>query len=291
MNKKKLLIFGIPILFIGLAMALGVYFNSVKIDSNISEPLSSSSVSLDLSAYPGETKLETIDVRNAATVPLTVSLNWIEKSNIVLMDNSEGTCDNYPEPGWRDECEKRIVLEGMLLSDFESISWDANVIAGYAPHVDLKLSNGKSLTFEYATIDSDCNTPSTYPTGEINTFDDMGIVDDSAYAWESIPGACGDSAFDDQHLTLADWKIAYLGVTIDSIEVEVDNWISPSSSYLGNIKVNGDRIDSSLYGVLYSLGTENQVAQPGDNELEVSVIYATNSPVGELVGVIELSRE
>ena len=168
-----------------------------------------------------------------------------------LLDASAGSCDNYPNP----TCEKRIAVDGMPLSALETISWDANVIEGYAPHVDLKLDNGKSLTFEYATIDSDCNVPAMYPTGKINTFGDMGIVYDNAYAWESIPGACGVSAFDAQHKTLAEWKAKYPEANIVRIEVEVDNWIplndptmDEANSNVWNILVNGNPVEiSHLY--------------------------------------------
>jgi len=163
-----------------------------------------------------------------------------------LLDNSAGTCDNYPAEGWREECEKRVVLNApMALSDLDTISWSANVMDGYAPHVDVILDNGKSLTFEYATIDSDCNDPASYPTGEILTFDDMGIVDVNAYAWESLPGACGDAAFDAQHLTLAAWKSVYPTANIVRIDLEIDNWISASDSDVSSILINGNSVEAS----------------------------------------------
>ena len=164
-----------------------------------------------------------------------------------MLDNSEGTCDNYPAEGWREDCEKRISLDApMDLSSLTSISWNADISLGYAPHVDVILDNGKSLTFEYATIDSDCNAPSSYPTGEINTFGDMGSISDTSYAWTDLPGPCGDSDFDAQHLTLADWKTTYPTAKIVRFDVEIDNWISASNSSVGNILVNGNSVNDLI---------------------------------------------
>ena len=303
--NKKLLMFGLPILMIGLIFAGTVYFFSVSTTGTINEALSTLTTDLDFTAYPGEEVTDFIEVDNIASADLYVGLDWIEKSNIILMDKSEGTCDNYPDEGWRDECEMRIELnvDNMLLSEFKSISWDAKVLSGYAPHVDLILSNGKSLTFEYATIDADCNAPSTYPTGEIDTFDNMGIVNDDAYAWESLPGPCGDSTFEAQHNTLAEWKSQYFldAVTIDRIEIEVDNWMKSipghryngigASSHLGNIRIDGIRLDGQLYGVTYSVDESTQVASAdATTDIAVQVTYNEDSPIGEIKGTVILSR-
>lgn len=169
-----------------------------------------------------------------------------------LLDNSAGTCSGYPNEGWQQECEKRVGLKGMPLSALTSISWDANVISGYMPHVDVILSNGKALSFAYATIGAGCNDDiSTYPTGEFNTFDGV-ILNDDAYAWESMPGSCGDSAFDAQHRTLAQWKLDYPGVNIVRIDLEIDDWIiesnssfDHSNSVVKNILVNGQPVEVS----------------------------------------------
>lgn len=159
-----------------------------------------------------------------------------------LLDNSAGTCANYPAPGWRDECEKRIDFDGMALSNFNSMSWDTNVIDGYVSHVDLILDNGESLTIEYATFDSDCNAPSSYPEGEY-TFE----ITSNTYAWESIPGPCGDSAFENQHNTLTEWKATYPTANITRIEMEIDNWISASNSEVSNIVINGEDVSEEPF--------------------------------------------
>ncbi len=127
------------------------------------------------------------------------------------------------------------------LEDLDSISWNAEVIEGYLPHVDVFLDNGETLTFEYAKVQTPCDN--AYPEGNLNTFGDKGIIDDSAYAWESIPGYCGLPAFDEQHKTLADWKTIYGDVEITKIEFEVDGWIEASESYFNNLVINGEEVE------------------------------------------------
>ncbi len=289
--NKKILLFGLPLLAIGLVFA-AVYFSSVETSATISEPLSSSDTDLSLSAYPGETLVETISVKNLASVPLSVNLLWVETSNRYSLDNLLGDCMPYPNI----TCEKRIVIPqadlGIVnskLINLDTISWSAEVLAGYLPHVDVFLDNGETLVFEYAKVATPCDN-AQYPDGELDTFADKGMVDSDAKAWLSSgpAGPCGDSTFDANHSSLADWKIRYPTAKITKIEIEIDNWISASNSNIGNIRVNGDKVAD---GVSYTMYTPIQVVQPGvTTDVDVSVTYATGSPIGEISGRVELSR-
>lgn len=157
---------------------------------------------------------------------------------------------NYPPSN-----EGRIhVPTDMALDDLSSVSWDADVVEGYAPHVDVLLDLDDdglvddSLVFEYAKVDPlDCDDSGDYPVGEISTFDDKGIVvDGSAYAWlNSGPaGPCGDAVFDASHKSLADWKTELSGARVLALEIEVDGWISDSEAYVSSVEINGqDMVD------------------------------------------------
>src|SRR3989344_4403493 len=144
--------------------------------------------------------------------------------------------------------EGRIVITPdftMTLNEIDSISWDAYVVDGYAPHVDVFLDNGKTLVFEYAKVDqNDCDDVADYPDGAINTFYDKGIVDDSAYAWLSSgpAGPCGNETFDANHNSLAEWKASDGEEEITKIEIEVDGWIYESESHIWNVEINNEDV-------------------------------------------------
>ncbi len=277
-----------------VSAAVYLYIDSVSVDVKVEEAIIVTTTSLSFTdAYPGNKITENIVVNNKADAWLKIGLDFVETSNEALfsLDNRLGTCDNYPNPGWREECEKRIVLDGMLLSELSTISWDANVIQGYAPHVDLILSNGNSLTFEYDKV-ADCGV-GDYPLGELNTFKDKGIVDNTAYAWESIPGPCigdGSADFLAQHKTLADWKSTYTGVTIDRIEIEVDNWIpgmDAPNSKVWNIAINGEEIKVKY---TYEPTTADIAPGPGTTNVLVTFTIDGSSPVGEFTGNLNIAR-
>ncbi len=273
--NKKYLAFGILGLFALALVTAGLltYYGQIQQNVNVEQAVVLSGVGCNNNVciddigtvYSPNTRISGLyvltnhDPVNSRDVELVTRYNpGIVDGEIVtsyeyLLENlgeiSGATCGGYDTPGWRERCEKRIVLNvPMALDNLDTISWSANVMAGYAPHVDVILDNGKSLTFEYATIDADCNVPSMYPEGEINTFDDMGIVNDNAYAWESLPGPCtGDDsvAFFEQHNTLAEWKTEYSGANIVRIELEIDNWISASNSDVSGILINGNSVEVS----------------------------------------------
>lgn len=288
MNRKKLIMFGIPILAVALVTAY-IFIAFVKVDATVSEALSTSTIEIDLSGFPGETITEDITIDNLASVPLDALLTWEEKKNSYLLGNLSGTC-----PG--TNCEERITIEAVdtevtTLDSLETISWDADVLAGYLPHVDVFLDNGEVLVFEYAKAQPVCdNAP--YPTGELNTFDDKGIVDDTAKAWLNgpIPGPCGDPTFDVIHKSLGEWKTIYPTANVLRFELEVDNWISPSSSEVSDILINGET--TSATGVLYSTNLpQTIVLSPlGTTTFSVDFTYDGSSPVGIVGGRVIIER-
>ncbi len=147
------------------------------------------------------------------------------------------------------------------LSQLETMSWAVTSGVGYAPHVDVYLDTlgdggdaDQSLNFEYAKVDiANCDTPATYPIGDFDTFKDNGIVDLAAMAWlNSGPaGPCtettstGDMApldgfiFENTYKSLAEWKTEYPNAKILRFEIEVEAWISDSSSDISTIVING----------------------------------------------------
>jgi hypothetical protein len=150
--------------------------------------------------------------------------------------------------------EGRIVIpvDSFRLKDIYTIEWDAEVMMGYMPHVDVILDfedggtdRDDALVFEYAKVDpNDCDD-APYPTGNLSTFDDKGIVDDTAYTWLSSgpSGDCSNPSF--IYGSLADWKAGLVAAGIDgntkvhSLEIEVDGWIAESEAYIDVIKLNG----------------------------------------------------
>ncbi|MCP6727552.1 MAG: DUF5011 domain-containing protein [Patescibacteria group bacterium] len=171
-----------------------------------------------------------LSVKNSATADLIGEVAHLQTTGIV------GSGD-----------EARIVIQASdigisTLNDLTSISWDVSSGTGYAPHVDVFLDNGKTLVFEYAKVDPiQCDDSADYPTGNFNTFNDKGIVDNSAYAWLSSgpPGPCGDPTFDANHNSLTEWKGTDGSAGITKIEIEIDNWISQSEANVDNIIING----------------------------------------------------
>jgi len=142
---------------------------------------------------------------------------------------------------------------GMTLAELQNISWTQFVAQGYAAHVDVLLDTlgdgtvNDSLVFEYAKVKPlDCDDTADYPVGPINTFGDKGIVDENAYAWlnSNVPGPCGDSNFDSNHKSLANWKLFYPNAKIIALEIEVDGWISQSEAFIDNVMVNGELIQN-----------------------------------------------
>ncbi len=257
-DKRKFLIFLVVSLFT-LAVtnaAVLTFFGQVTQQVTVEEAISFTGVNAaDATVQGGESVTSNdllVESLTSVGVPLSIETSVSPSADIIpvtqyLLDNTGGVCG-----GGSPTCEKRVFVQAsdlgiQTLNDLSTISWDAEV-SGYLPHVDVFLNNGEVLVFEYAKVDpSQCdNAP--YPTGSLNTFDDKGIVDDSAYAWLSSgpPGPCGDSTFDANHKSLADWKTTFSGVGVLGFELEVDNWILESNSVVSDIMVNGNQVEVSL---------------------------------------------
>ena len=289
--NKKILMFGIPIFALVVVSALAVaYFHSVSVDLTVDEARNSADLPFSLTGYSGETVTKDLVIHNSANVPLSAQLSYVEKTNSYILDNSAGTCLPYPS----STCEKRIAIENeFALADLNSISWDANVLSGYAPHVDVYLDNGEVLVFEYAKVNpADCDDSADYPAGEINTFGDKGIVDDSAYAWLSSgpAGPCEDVTFDAGHKSLANWKVFYPDANVVGMELEIDNWISASSSKIKNIKVNGET--TSAIGVIYTnnLPLLIELAPETDTTITAEFTFDDVTPKGIVTGTIHYQK-
>ena len=289
--NKKLLTFGLLGIFAIALVTAGVYLyvGTSKVDVTVDEALSITSVPVSVSGYPGETKTESITIDNLASVSLNVELSYVEFSNEFVLDNTGGICPSEPD----HPCEKRIDFDGIALIDLKTIEWEAEVISGYLPHVDVILDNGKALVFEYAKVDAINCDNAPYPTGEVNTFDDKGIVDVDSYAWLSSgpPGPCGDQTFDANHKTLTEWKAEYPSAIILRVEIEVDNWIpgDDANSNVWDVEINGVKVDN---GVKYTKPVDIRTTIPAASDLVIDMdfVIATDSPVGKFTGVINVER-
>lgn len=280
MNKKILVFGGIGLLLM-VFVAAAIINYSVSRDVTVNPSFTfEGDNSADVDVAGGESVIsEDLNVESDTSVNVPLSIGTtpeevgIKHTINYLLDNLVGTCLPYPQ----ETCEKRIDFDGMALSDLNSISWDADVVDGYLPHVDVFLDNGETLVFEYAKVDAPCdNAP--YPTGEVNTFDDKGIVDNDAKAWLSsgVAGYCGLPEFDNNHKSLSDWKAFYPTATITRIEIEVDNWISPSNSVISSVLVNGIDVSEEPFllpeGELdFNVETEFDVGITGDYTITTSV--------------------
>lgn len=85
-NKKITFSILGAVLLLSLITAAVVLFDSIPITSTVNEPLSTSTSSLDFSAYPGENVTKMINITNSANVPLTAQLTLIINSNGTNVD-------------------------------------------------------------------------------------------------------------------------------------------------------------------------------------------------------------
>lgn len=81
MNKKLLYssIIG-TILLISFVYAM-VLYSSIPADITVNEALSTTTLSVSLSGFPGEGLTRTIDIHNAGSVRLSTNLSWVEDTN------------------------------------------------------------------------------------------------------------------------------------------------------------------------------------------------------------------
>lgn len=241
---------------VGVSAALLTYFGKITTTVDVEQAVtldgidcSSNECSQALAAAGGETITTneyTAESQTSVDIPISI---------VSVYANESGEQDGGVESiitsynlyaGDPQGTEDRIRIEasdaGLTdLNSLNSISFSQNVLEGYIGHVDVRLED-KTLVFEYAKVDpADCDDVADYPSGQVNTFGDKGILDDDAYAWLSsgLPGPCGDAAFDANHKSLADWKTSDGTTTIVALEFEVDSWIATSNSKIKDIEVNG----------------------------------------------------
>jgi len=168
-------------------------------------------------------------------------------------------------PSAGNEARVKITLpDDFTLNSLSRISWEQYVEQGYISHVDVILDidgdgvRDDALVFEYAKVNpADCDDSADYPIDrQVNTFDDKGIVDDTAYAWLSSgpAGGCNSPATEFFWHSLSYWKNGpdpseANGKTINSavrvlaLEFEVDAWIAESESFIDDIMLNGELIE------------------------------------------------
>lgn len=155
--------------------------------------------------------------------------------------------------------EGRIRIEfndEFALNDITNISWMQYVKTGYAAHVDIRVDldgdgdEDDALVFEYDKSDDACGDgiPGSigYPEDTwINTFDNKGTgINDNSYGWLSSgnAGNCpGDLNYDVR--TLASWKANYTNAKVIALEIEVDDWVIASETFIDDVMLNGELIE------------------------------------------------
>ncbi len=82
MNKKKLLMFGLPLLCLVIVSAGIIYLTSVDVTFGVGEPLEVEDSPLNFSGYAGECISKTIHIGNKANGIIPIQLFWNELSNM-----------------------------------------------------------------------------------------------------------------------------------------------------------------------------------------------------------------
>lgn len=253
MDKKLLVLVFCSFLAIALVTA-GIiqYFGQVQRDVHVDEAISfTGDNAINVSVMAGENVVsDVLNVKSQTSVvaPLSI-LTEVSPDDAGITNEVQYLLSASSGTGVEDRVYVRAEDAGVTtLNDLDSIEWEARVNSGYLPHVDVFLDNGETLVFEYAKVNPASCDNAPYPIGDLNTFDDKGIVNDSAYAWLSsgVAGPCGDSTFDTNHKSLSDWKTTWGDVEVVAFEIEIDNWIADSDSELSNILINGNPVEVSL---------------------------------------------
>lgn len=171
----------------------------------------------------------------------------------------------------------------ITLNNLQNISWMTNVTEGYIPHVDVLLDTDEdsesddALVFEYDKVQTpsdqskDTNgdgipddvSDMNYQRNQwVNTFNDKGIVNDSAEAWLSSGCSGPDNGANYYDNLLSDWKsTGYSGdvtncagdvvkniningnTLVTGLELEVDGWITTSEAYVDDVRINGEVVE------------------------------------------------
>ncbi len=265
MNKKYLM-FGLLGLFMVAVVSAGLiqYYGQVHRDVTVSQAVDFTGVNSDnVVAIAGQSVSSNnlgIESKTSVNVPLEISTTPVETgithTEEYILSASDGT--GVDSGVYVTAADAGVTT----LNDLENISWDVNVLSGYIAHVDVLIDTtgdgviDDALVFEYAKYVSDCEV--NYPTGEVDTFGTHGIVDSSALAWlataEPGPGCTLDTEANFHIYTLSDWKSGRTAnsktipadVTVIGFDVEIDNWISDSTSDVKNILINGESVELTL---------------------------------------------
>ncbi len=198
------------------------------------------------------------------TNPDKNSCNDLSPVTEYVLDNTGGVCTPWPQ----ETCEKRIHIRAEdvnidSLNDLTSMNWESFIVnGGYIAHVDILIDTtgdgivDDALVFEYDKV----TTPSNQlvsnmnfqkDTWTTNAFDDKGIVDGGAIAWQTT-GDAGPGLGNYHAYSLDEWKVGKTGAggkvidgstKIIAFQIEVDNWIVDSNGKIRNIHINTVDVD------------------------------------------------
>jgi len=205
--------------------------------------------------------------------------------------------------------DARIVIpmpEGFTLGDLETLSWWEYLVAGYPPHVDVYLDMGDELVFEYAcNNDMKGSGAGQYgaETGAwFSTFNDnpsgLSQITDTAKAWANSgpPGGSDQVLF-----TLAEWKAGQTYTTdveytinsesiVTKLEIEIDNWIVQTETYVDDIKINEDIYDfeeePKVLGAKGYLDRASMYLDDGDFKSAARCLASARNILGRINGLL-----
>ena len=158
---------------------------------------------------------------------------------------------------------------GTTLGSITSVSWQRYLVAGYVPHLDIKLEGGITLTVEGAYANSDQTVANfaqnvwaamfdggdggypawaTWLTGSVTNTTQL---NDDMAVWRSGSGGAagfnvaepGEIGTDRNLQKLSTYRAGWNGISdatvVEALEIEVDNWVHQTEAYVDAIEING----------------------------------------------------
>jgi len=259
---KKLLPLLISLLVIGVvSAALVTYFGSKTTTIEVNQAITMPDCSESLTTAGGETiTTAQCTATSQTSVDIPVEIKTTDNPSDGGVENVDVQYELHAEGESPREDRIRVLASDIglnTLSDFNTASFQQNVVEGYVGHLDVLIDTtgdgiaDDALVFEYAKVNPARCDETPYPTGSMNTFGELGTISDTSYAWLTTgpAGPCGASNDVFFWHSLADWKTGVPtnqanGKTISgttpiiALEFEVDSWIETTTAKMSELTVN-----------------------------------------------------